>query len=154
MKPAAFLSILGTACTSAWMAVLKRARQYDFHQLPQYHRVAEECGEGTAQLFVYEEGPHLVALPLLLRPVDPTEPTGWQDATSVYGYGGPIASHEVLPDGVVRRFQAALKEALQQRRVVAVFSRLHPLLEQKKLVAPLGSCPADGETISIDLTAP
>ncbi|HEX8679423.1 MAG TPA: GNAT family N-acetyltransferase, partial [Chthoniobacterales bacterium] len=145
------MSVFGTS-DAAWLSVLARSTQHDFHQLPQYHRVAEQRGEGTAQLFVHEQRGYTIALPLLLRPVDPMQPDGWTDATSVYGYGGPVASHDQLPADVVRNFQAALGHELAQRRVVAVFSRLHPLIEQSEILAGLGESPANGQTISIDLT--
>ena len=76
----------------------------------------------------------------------------WNDATSVYGYGGPVASHERTPEPVVRNFHAALRAALVERGVVAVFSRLHPLIAQDHSLAGLGDCCANGETVSIDLT--
>ena len=148
------MRILGTNDTAEWLAVLGQARQHDFHQLPQYHRLAELRGEGLAQLFVHAEDGCTIALPLLLRPVDPAEPDGWHDATSVYGYGGPVASHGTPPAGVVRNFQSALAAELARRRVISVFSRLHPLIAQEVLLAGLGVCPAAGETISIDLALP
>ena len=154
MTSAGSMRILGTNDTAEWLAVLGRARQHDFHQLPQYHRLSEQRGEGLAQLFVYDEDGCTIALPLLLRPVDPAEPDGWQDATSVYGYGGPVTSHEPLPAGVAGNFQTALAAELSHRRVIAVFSRLHPLIAQEELLAGIGECPAGGETISIDLTLP
>ncbi|MEA3213644.1 MAG: hypothetical protein QOE70_6701 [Chthoniobacter sp.] len=136
------------------MEVLSQSVQYDFHHLPEYHRLAEGRGEGVAHLFTYREDRYLIALPLMLRPVDPEIPDGWHDATSVYGYGGPVASHDKLPDPVVDRFQTALAAALVERRVVSAFSRLHPLLSQQALLAGLGECQVKGETISIDLTLP
>ena len=148
------MRILGTNDTAEWLAVLGQSRQHDFHQLPEYHRLAEQRGEGVAQLFVYGEDDCTIALPLLLRPVDPAEPDGWHDATSVYGYGGPVASHGTLPAGAVRNFQIALAAELARLRVIAVFSRLHPLIAQEELLAGLGECPANGKTISIDLTLP
>ena len=152
LEHAGVMRILTTDDTAEWCAALDGSRQYDFHQLPQYHRVAELRGEGTGQLFVYREGGYTIALPLLLRPVDPIEPEGWQDATSVYGYGGPVASHDVLPDAVMRNFQSALADELARRRVIAVFSRLHPLIAQDQILVGLGDRPANGQTISIDLT--
>ena len=154
MKPSGSLRILETGDMAEWLAVLEGSRQHDFHHLPQYHRVAEQRGEGVARFFVYCEDGCTIALPLLLRPVDPLEPEGWHDATSVYGYGGPVASHETLPADMVRNFQTALAEALANCRVVAVFSRLHPLIAQDGMLAGLGECPANGQTISIDLTVP
>src|SRR5262245_1961186 len=145
------MRILGTEDTAQWLAVLERSLQHDFHHLPQYHRVAEQRGEGTAQLFVYREDDSTIALPLLLRPIDPLAPDGWHDATSVYGYAGPVASRDSLPTGVVRNFQIALADELARRRVISVFSRLHPLIAQHDMLADIGECPANGETISIDL---
>ncbi len=143
------LQTLRAEDSDRWMTVLKQSFQHDFHHLPHYHRVAEQHGEGAAHLFVYREEHYMIALPLLLRSV---EQTRCLDATSVYGYCGPIASHEETPEAVVGNFQIRLKEALMERRVVAAFSRLHPLISQDRLLAGLGECRINGQTVSIDLT--
>lgn len=148
------IQVLGTEDTEDWLAVLEQARQHDFHHLPQYHRVAEQCGEGKAHFFVHRDGDYVIGLPLLLRPVPTALPGGWQDATSVYGYGGPVASHENMPKEIVRHFQAGLADALGERRVVTVFSRLHPLIAQQEILDGMGECPVSGTTVSIDLTRP
>jgi len=116
--------------------------------------VAEQRGEGVARLFVYSENGHTIALPLLLRPIYANEPKGWQDATSVYGYVGPVASHDWLPKSFVQSFQAALRDELLRARVVSVFSRLHPLIRQQEMLSGLGECVENGQTISIDVTLP
>jgi carbamoyl-phosphate synthase large subunit len=152
--PEPAIQILRTRDAAEWHAVLSKTRQHDFHHLPQYHRMAEQLGQGTARFFVYSENGYTIALPLLLRPVDPNEPDGWQDATSVYGYAGPVASHEVPPDSLVENFQSALRDELSRARVVSVFSRLHPLIAQQEMLAGLGECVENGQTISIDLTLP
>jgi pyridoxal phosphate-dependent aminotransferase EpsN len=145
--------ILRTEQQEEWIEVLSRVVQYDFYHLPQYHRVEEQRLGALAQLFTYHEGDYLIALPLLLRSAEEMQ-SGWKDATSVYGYGGPVASHQSIPEPVVRNFQGALKEMLLERRVIATFSRLHPLIAQHDLLAGLGECRATGQTISIDLTLP
>jgi hypothetical protein len=140
-----------------WMDVLTRSSKYDFYHLPQYHALAEEQGEGTARLFVYSEGEHFIAIPLLLRPIGAAPcHARWGeelwDATSVYGYAGPIASHPEIPVSVVRNFQAALREGLLERNVVTAFSRMHPLLPQRGFLANLGEYTPLGPTVSVDLT--
>jgi hypothetical protein len=145
---------LRTSDAAEWNAVLSKTRQHDFYHLPQYHRVAEQRGEGTAHLFVYSESQHTIALPLLLRPVDANEPEGWTDATSVYGYAGPVASHEVLPESFLQSFQGTLRDELSRARVVSVFSRLHPLIPQQEMLTGLGESVENGQTISIDLSLP
>ena len=145
--------ILRTEQQEEWIEVLRRVVRYDFYHLPQYHRVEERRLKAMAHLFTYCEGDYLIALPLLLRSTEEVQ-MGWKDATSVYGYAGPVASHESIPEPVVRNFQGALKEALVERGVIAAFSSLHPLIAQHHLLAGLGECHATGRTISIDLTLP
>lgn len=145
--------ILRTEQQDEWMEVLQRVMQHDFHHLPEYHRVEEHRLKATAHLFTYGEGDYLIALPLLLRPAGEAL-SEWNDAASVYGYGGPVASHQRIPDSVVHNFQAALKEALVERRVIAAFSRLHPLIAQHDLLAGFGEWLTNGETVSVDLTLP
>lgn len=142
-----------------WLKVLDRSFQYDFYHLPSYHALAEERGEGEAHLFVYTEERYILAIPLLLRPIGAVPELagvgqGWWDATSVYGYAGPVASHADMPLDVVRRFQTALHECLHQRSVVTAFSRLHPLISQSGLLSGMGVCRPVSQTVSIDLTSP
>jgi hypothetical protein len=148
------MTVLQTVDSDEWLSVLARCRQHDFHHLPQYHRVAEQRGEGQANFFVYREGEYTIGFPLLLRPVQAGNSEGWQDATSVYGYGGPVASHDAMPETVVRNFQREFAMALGERRVATVFSRLHPLIAQQEFLAGIGECPVNGTTLSIDLTLP
>ena len=153
------LHALGTAQHDQWMDVLERAFQYDFYHLPEYHALAEEQGEGKAVLLVYEEGDDMIAVPFLMRPVETTAGLarageGWEDATSVYGYAGPVASRPQMPQATLRGFQAALTEALQEQHIVSVFSRLHPLIAQQTWLSGLGEVVFVGQTVSIDLTLP
>src|SRR5262249_11451934 len=133
--------------SAEWMRVLDRCAAYDFYHLPQYHALAEDSGEGTAHLFVFTEGACMIALPLLLRDVDGQ----WRDATSVYGYAGPVCSHGDIPAEVAGKFRAALTEKLRELRIVTLFSRLHPFLTQYSLIEGLGERRLS-QTVSIDLT--
>jgi Acetyltransferase (GNAT) domain len=155
----ATMRVLGTEQRDAWMDVLRTPLHHDVYHLPDYHAIGEAHGEGTARLFVYTDGPYTIALPLLVRalagwPGLAGGGTNWHDATSVYGYAGPIASHAGIPARVQEDFHAALRGALADARIVAVFSRLHPLLPQTRLLEGLGATPASGQTVSIDLTQP
>ena len=153
------MEILTTHQAPAWTRIIESCANWDFYHSPQYHVVAESFGEGVAYLFHYHEGPYSVALPLLVRPLDDVQglgekAAGWQDATSVYGYAGPLASHSDMPAEVIRKFQTELEERLRDLHIVAVFSRLHPLLEQQRILEGLGECEALIKTVSIDLTLP
>lgn len=150
------MRVLTTSESDEWLGVLRRSVQHDFYFLPGYHAMAERRGEGSAALFVFEEDGFMLALPLLIRsltgsPELGSDADGWHDATSVYGYAGPISSHAEVPESVTRAFHRALREALLERRVIAAFSRLHPLIPQTDLLAGLGECRSGGQTVSIDL---
>jgi len=153
------MDVLKLQQREAWLGVTGQADVLDFHHLPFYHQLSEELGEGEAHLFVHREGEDFVAIPLLLRsledvPCHGAAADGWRHATSVYGYAGPIVSRPDLPDATLERFRGALTDQLRQLRVASVFTRLHPLLDQQRVLRGIGELIPHGQTVSIDLTLP
>ena len=147
-----------TPAPAEWMRAMERCAPYDFYHLSNYHVMAEEAGEGEARLFFYTEGEYAIALPLLLRSLDDIPhldlaEKGWKDATSVYGYPGPVGSHRDIPADVAQNFQSALEQRLRDHRVVTAFSRLNPVLNQRALL-PMGEVYRVSQTVAIDLTLP
>ena len=142
-----------------WLDTVSRAWRHDFHHLPFFHALAEGAGEGEAHLFAHRDGDDFVALPLLLRPIA-TMPChadsgrGRFHGTSVYGYAGPVVSRPDLPEAFLAAFRDALTAELGRRQVASVFSRLHPLLDQRPVLRGLGDLADHGQTVSIDLTLP
>lgn len=139
-----------------WNRVLERVVHRDFFDLPSYHQMAEETEKARARLFVYEEEGRTIALPLLFRHLEHVEAlapmtAGWQDATSVYGYSGPLCSESSPSPTLVQGFQKELCYFLRQSHVVSVFSRLNPLTDQTSLLNGMGGCGELGQTVSIDL---
>jgi hypothetical protein len=119
---------------------------HDFYHTAAYHRFAEESGEGEAFLAVCGSPDRFVAWPYLLRPAG-----RWRDVTSVYGYCGPLTHHCSTDLGFLRNAWECIHNVWRSQRVVSVFTRFHPLLENH-LAAPASL--AGGATVSIDLTAP
>jgi hypothetical protein len=153
------MRVLTTKQHEEWTGAVQPATQHDFYFLPEYHALAERRGEGEARLFVFEQAGYVIALPLIIRTLPDYRAIGgaantWRDATSVYGYSGPLYSHDDMPPAVVDGFQRALSVALQELQVVSVFSRLHPLLPaQTTLLDGLGEHQLEGVTVSINLSA-
>lgn len=142
---------------SDWDSIVAAAHQHDFYHLSSYHQLAQERGEGRAFLFLLEDAGRFVALPLLLRSVSEVpglESESFLDATSVYGYAGPISSHTDLPESLLTAFREELKIILQRMNVVSVFSRLHPLIPQESVLDGLGYIKEHGKTVVVDLTNP
>ena len=130
---------------TAWAEALRRVR-HDVYHHPDYVKLAE----GTPAAFRYDEGDHLMLLPLLLRPVPGT---GLRDAVSPYGYPGPVSTGH--PPGFWDRAASALVEVLRCQGVVSAFVRLHPLLPAPlPALSGAGTVVHHGETVSIDLTLP
>lgn len=150
------MEILNTSDSARWTELLARSWEHDVYHQTAYHRLAEQREEGDALFFVEQEGDALAALPLLIRSLDNLpNGRGLRDATSVYGYCGPICSKPDLSPAFVERFQRNLQAELQKLRVVTVFSRLHPLIAQQlPLLEGLGHCVPGQQTVSIDLTKP
>lgn len=151
------LEIIAAEQADDWLAALQRVGTYDFYDLPAYHRLAEQRGEGRGILFAFRQSSYSILLPLLLRPLELVDGladagAGLTDASSVYGYSGPISSHAELPAEVIQSFQAALRHEARSRGIVSIFSRLHPLRPDHSCLEGLGEVRSHGLTVSIDLT--
>jgi len=152
------MRIISSIDVERWHAVLERCTTYDFYHLATYHHLQARESNSRAVLFVYEEEELLVALPLLVRSLKEIEGLGevlldQYDATSVYGYAGPITNHDWSDGAFFKRFGHALKNALLDMQVIAAFSRLHPVFENDRGLF-LGEIVPLGQTVSVDLTIP
>ncbi|MCP4214733.1 MAG: aminoacyltransferase [bacterium] len=141
-----------------WNRVVTATNAHDFYHLNSYHKIAENNGEGSPLLFYYREDDRFIAMPFLTRPVHTVKglekaDKKLTDATSVYGYAGPITNSKETDEHFIQNFNTHLTQFLNENSIVTAFSRLHPVLEnhrflsQDHLIAP-------GNTISIDLTLP
>ena len=84
-------------------------------------------------------------LPLLVRPL-PGD-TARFDATSAYGYGGPVAIG--TPD--LAAVGAALDAWARANDIAATFLRLHPMLDNAKLASPTAELVQLGATVAWDV---
>lgn len=142
----------------SWQSVLDEVGDYDFYHLPDYHRLHEKLGFGEGLLIVFREGAKLIALPLLRRSISDVpglEEYDYYDATSVYGYPGPVFTPETTADVTfIKQFQVSLIEFAEKQRIVSFFSRLNPLLKNHNQLKGLGHVVGLNETVSINLSLP
>jgi ribosomal protein S18 acetylase RimI-like enzyme len=130
-----------------WAAVLRAAR-HDFYHLPAYVALCagQERGRPRA-LYVTDDG-RTMLLPLVIRGI----PGGGFDATSPYGYPGPVGIGTDDP-AFLRVALVAGLHVLREAGIVSAFVRLHPLLNPLP-PSDIGTLVRHGETVSIDLTLP
>lgn len=148
------IETVGTGDPVRWNGLLAGAGAHDFYHTAEYHALAEQNGEGEAVLIALQSAAGTIALPLILRPVDRIASLadvgkGLKDATSVYGYCGPVGP--VLEADNAMTFTVELERWLAQHSVVSLFSRLHPLIESNHLFNVAEKACSLGPTIAIDL---
>lgn len=131
-----------------WDRIVRSSYLYDFHHTGFYHQIDNQ---EQSRLFVAQQGDNFVAMPLVIRTIPGTD---WFDITSVYGYCGPIASHESILHGkdLVDYFWTELTAYFTEKRIVSAFSRLHPLINQHPFFDAQGDIVLLNKTVSIDLT--
>ncbi len=139
----------------AWHETVRDA-PHDFYHEPAVVEAAAAEEGGDACAVLVREGDASLLLPLVLRRLDGTvaDGVGARDATSPYGYAGPIVAGDAPPEFVGLALAAAIA-MLRDLAVVSLFVRLHPLIELPlDQLAPLGRLVTHGQTVSIDLTKP
>lgn len=128
-----------------WQIVLGAVR-HDFYHLPRYVSLCAAQQAGQPCALHVTDGERSMLLPLVIRSMDGG---GGVDATSPYGYPGPLVNGTEDPRflGLALDFG---RRVLQDAGVVSAFVRLHPLLNP----APpegLDTIVRHGETVSINL---
>ena len=114
-----------------WIEALDGA-DHDVYHRPEYVRACADHEGGRPVAFYASTGDDIFLVPLLIRDLPPEAVSSSNDAASndaardaatPYGYPAPLCT---TPD--VSPFWKAFVDALQQRGIVSVFLRMHPLL--------------------------
>jgi ribosomal protein S18 acetylase RimI-like enzyme len=130
-----------------WDAVLRSAK-HDFYHKPAYVALCAAQERGRPRALHVTDDVRTMLVPLVIRRI----PGGRSDATSPYGYPGPVGKGTDDP----AFFRVALVAGIQVLReagLVSAFIRLHPLLNRWPPPGT-GTLVEHGETVSIDLTLP
>ncbi len=131
-----------------WDSFLLDFDEYDTYHTFDYHKIAKQ--EEDSIIFIkYTEGDITIGLPLIIREINNTI---YKDATSVYGYGGPL-SKGISKNFDNKNFVKELLNYFNDNNIISVFSRLNPYISnQKKVLDNLGSLSMLGQVVNIDLT--
>lgn len=131
-----------------WNKLIKTCSSADFYHTYDYHMIDKKDDE-RAVLIHYRDDKVAVLLPLIIRRIDGTE---YYDATSVYGYPGPLVA-AYRHDANLKAFQEELNAYFLKENLVSVFSRLNPFIpHQEVLLKGMGKILSPGAIINIDLT--
>jgi sugar O-acyltransferase (sialic acid O-acetyltransferase NeuD family) len=131
-----------------WNDTLTQIGKYDFYHTFDYHNISKSDNE-TPILIVYKNNNRTIALPLFLRDIPNTI---YKDATSAYGYVGPI--HKGIDSSFDNtNFVKKLKKYLIDINVISVFTRLNPYIGlQRTILSNFGDIVSQGKIVNIDIT--
>lgn len=132
-----------------WNSVLSSVNTYDFYHTFDYHEISCDSENEKPILITYTKNKAIIALPLLLRKI---ANSNYYDFTSIYGYGGPVTNNiaELLD---YSHYHMELKEYFTKKKIVSVFSRLHPYLnDQENILSNFGNIDPLGKVVNIDIT--
>lgn len=131
----------------AWDECISSFGHADLYHTFDYHMIAKDGGRPV--LLKYSIGDIIIGLPLLIRNI-PNTP--FKDATSVYGYAGPVYKNVTENFNNVH-FNNELMEYFRSNNIVSVFSRLNPFIPlQHKILENTGVIDKKGPIVIIDLT--
>ncbi len=131
-----------------WDKLVKKCDFADFYHTYDYHLAAKAKEEEPA-LIHYSDHNKTIVLPLLFRNI---EYSIYKDATSVYGYPGPITQN-ITSDFDYGLFQKELHRFLLEHNIISVFSRLNVFIpHQENCLCDLGRTETLGRVVYIDLT--
>jgi hypothetical protein len=132
-----------------WSQQMALVKHSDFYHTYDYHQLSK-TDEESPILVKYTEGETALLLPLLIRDIPNSE---YKDATSVYGYAGVLIQDIETSDK--DKFHKELYDFFIENKIVTVFSRLHPFLEdEESILEGLGSIISLGDIVNIDLNDP
>lgn len=135
-----------------WNQYIESCYSYDFHHTSCFHKIELKAHETAVLLVAAVQNEH-VCLPLILKPINNSS---FYDATSVYGYCGPVASKPMqeLAPKLLTFFKTQFLAYCHKNQIVSVFSRLHSLIHQQGFFKGFGNLILLNKTVAIDLTLP
>lgn len=120
---------------------------FDFYHTYDYH-ILSNINDYEPVLLFYENTNIKIAIPLIIRPI---KDSIFFDATSVYGYAGPIMNQS--GDFDFDDFRNSFNVFLKKRKIISVFSRLNPFIKgQDEIISGIGDIVELGNLVNIDIT--
>lgn len=112
-----------------WDQVLNKLpeNKQDIYFTREYYKIHEMNGDGIACCFVYTENNQIAVYPFMKNKIDNYDlDKDYYDIETVYGYGGPIVSHENI--AFLQAFESSFMEYCETNNIVAEFVRFHPII--------------------------
>lgn len=143
-----------------WDQVVMSFKDHDVYYLSGYVKAFQVHGDGEPLLFYYHDAGlrgvcvfmkrDISMLPIYASLLTPRE---YFDLLTPYGYGGFIFEGDTSQK-TFHVFQEAFVELLQREKIVSLFIRYHPQIENARYLPSLFSPVDVGKTIEMDIRSP
>ena len=146
--------ILSLTESEEWGAILEKlpSDRRDVYFTPEYYSLYQNYGDGEARCFVFESDGEYVMYPFLINPISTLGyklNKEYYDIQGAYGYNGIITSSENAV--FIAAFWNAFDGYCQDNRIIAEFTRFHPLLNNQCLASPKMNSIFSRHTVSLNL---
>ena len=114
-----------------WDDFLRNIDEYDFYHTYDYHQISKSSGD-IAILIKYSKDDVLIGLPFIIRKINGTP---YYDATSPYGYSGPIINKiPIYFDNI--NFEKSLLSFFFKRKNNQCFCKIESISSISKFFTP------------------
>ena len=140
-----------------WTGLLKLLPpdQQDIYFAQEYYSLYEFYGNGKAMCFIFEKEGDLALYPFLLNSVNELGydlDDNYFDIQGAYGYNGVISSS--YSNSFIKEFYNKFNSFCKDNKIIAEFTRFHPLLNNYKFSVKQYKIILDRKTVFIDTSKP
>jgi hypothetical protein len=147
-------NILSSKQSVEWRSLMNQlpVKWQDIYFTPEYYRLYEELGDGSAQCFVFSKGNDLALYPFLINSVNKI---GFEldkeyfDIQGAYGYNGVVSSSN--DPTFIHAFYLTFDKWCIENSIIAEFTRFHPILRNQRFSANHMDIVFDRKTVFVNL---
>ncbi len=142
---------------TTWDHIVKSFEDYDVYYLSGYVEGFRLHGDGTPLLLYYKTDSLKGICVLMVRDIsdaeffEEIEPNTLYDAVTPYGYGGFIIEGDKTQENIQLLYNSYI-DVLKSKKILSVFYRFHPILNNAREFDGVTSIIDLGRTIHINLT--
>lgn len=147
--------IINLTSNLLWTEYLSKFSDYqkDIYFTSEYYSLYEKNGEGKAHCFVFENENDIAIYPFLINSINELgyDLDGkYYDIQGAYGYNGVLSNNYSLE--FRNSFYSAFDKFCMENKIIAEFTRFHPILQNKNFSNGFLNIVKDRNTVFLDLS--
>lgn len=142
-----------------WNEIVKSFENWDIYYLFEYANSFSLHGDGEPFLIYFEDGNNRFCYPIMKKDIsnyymfeNKLEKNKYYDASTPYGYGGPLFEGEFSKESQEDYINELTKYCLENK-IVSLFFRFHPLFNNQEVIKDVTNIQYVHDTIYMDLAS-